>query len=331
MRQKKHKKTARAVAFYKVNYNLHEPFKVLLDGNFIHATVSSNLANLDKHLATLLGGRCKPFVTPCIMQELRSLGPEFKDTVKVAKNLQLHYCGHGKMGVPPMGMDSSTNLSRQDNASCEKEDGDHAHQSIQNAASTVHKPGCGTQLENTSEDKNKASSTLQSADYAHQGNTDVIVQRRLPVSDCIRGQVGKKNPQHWWVATQDKALREELEKVPGAPIIYATINGIHLDTPSEMTKRTAKDAEVANSSLPTHERESEVLKDLELIRPKLTTNVKYRRNRAKGPNPLASKKKVQKEAQVLSRKALDPGSLSQQSKVKRKRKRKASSEAPLAA
>jgi U3 small nucleolar RNA-associated protein 23 len=41
MRQKKHKKTARAVSFYRVNYGLHEPFKVLLDGNFIHAAMSA--------------------------------------------------------------------------------------------------------------------------------------------------------------------------------------------------------------------------------------------------------------------------------------------------
>jgi len=75
---------------------------MLLDGNFVHATVSSNLANLDKHLATLHGGRCKPFVTPCIMHELHSLGPEFRETVRVAKTLQLHYCGHGNQGVPPL-------------------------------------------------------------------------------------------------------------------------------------------------------------------------------------------------------------------------------------
>lgn len=28
--------------------------------------------------------------------------------------------------------------------------------------------------------------------------------------------------------------------MPGAPIIFATINGIHLETPSEMTRKTAK-------------------------------------------------------------------------------------------
>ena len=33
---------------------------------------------------------------------------------------------------------------------------------------------------------------------------------------------------------------------------------------------------------------------MEDIRPKLRTTVKFRRNKAKGPNPLASKKKVSK-------------------------------------
>ena len=32
-----------------------------------------------------------------------------------------------------------------------------------------------------------------------------------------------------------------LSQVPGAPIIFATINGIHLETPSEMTKKAAKE------------------------------------------------------------------------------------------
>ena len=40
MRRKKHKQTRRAVNFFKVNYGFHEPYKVLLDGNFIHATTA---------------------------------------------------------------------------------------------------------------------------------------------------------------------------------------------------------------------------------------------------------------------------------------------------
>ncbi len=38
MRRKKHKQTRRATNYYRINYGFHEPYKVLLDGNFIHAT-----------------------------------------------------------------------------------------------------------------------------------------------------------------------------------------------------------------------------------------------------------------------------------------------------
>jgi len=37
MRRKKHKSTKKAVRFYKINYGFRPPYKVLLDGNFVHA------------------------------------------------------------------------------------------------------------------------------------------------------------------------------------------------------------------------------------------------------------------------------------------------------
>jgi U3 small nucleolar RNA-associated protein 23 len=41
MRRKKHKHTRARVAFYKIHHGFREPYKVLLDGNFIHATLES--------------------------------------------------------------------------------------------------------------------------------------------------------------------------------------------------------------------------------------------------------------------------------------------------
>ena len=37
MRQKRNKRVRRAVQFYKVAHGFKEPYKVLLDGNFLHA------------------------------------------------------------------------------------------------------------------------------------------------------------------------------------------------------------------------------------------------------------------------------------------------------
>lgn len=40
MRRKKHKHTKRAVKFFKINFGFRAPYKVLVDGNFVHAVTS---------------------------------------------------------------------------------------------------------------------------------------------------------------------------------------------------------------------------------------------------------------------------------------------------
>ena len=37
MRRKKHKATRRALRFYRISHGFRQPYKVLLDGNFVHA------------------------------------------------------------------------------------------------------------------------------------------------------------------------------------------------------------------------------------------------------------------------------------------------------
>ncbi len=37
MRRKKHKHTRRALRFYRISFGFRPPYKVLLDGNFVHA------------------------------------------------------------------------------------------------------------------------------------------------------------------------------------------------------------------------------------------------------------------------------------------------------
>jgi len=223
MRRKKHKHTRRAVAFYKVHHGMREPFKVLLDGNFIHAARSCGLPEVDKHLENLLGGRAKTYVTPCVMAELRGLGTEFRDSAAAARQVQLHYCGHGDGGS--------------------------------GGATTV------------------------------------------AAAECLLQQVGDANTQRWWVGTQDRALRRALADVPGAPLLFVSINGMHLEQPSDAAKAAAAPAtDAGGSAVPVYERASAPLADLDAITPKLRTSAKFRRNKAKGPNPLAARKKVEKKA-----------------------------------
>lgn len=43
------------------------------------------------------------------------------------------------------------------------------------------------------------------------------------------------NEQHWWLATQDKEIQQLMRKGAklGVPLIYASLNGVHLLPPSE--------------------------------------------------------------------------------------------------
>ncbi|EIE18513.1 hypothetical protein COCSUDRAFT_9312, partial [Coccomyxa subellipsoidea C-169] len=47
MRRLKHKHTRRAVQFYEINYGFRKPFKVILDGNFVHALRESQCSLLE--------------------------------------------------------------------------------------------------------------------------------------------------------------------------------------------------------------------------------------------------------------------------------------------
>lgn len=215
MRRKKHKQTRRAVRYYKVHYGFREPFKILLDGNFIHATHEANLKSLQDHIPKLLGGPCKLFVTTCVVKELKSLGKEFQPTVAAAKQYQLHKCGH---------------------------------------------------------------------------------ETKMPAMECLQDALGSRNAEHWWVATQDKQLKQKLSQSPGMPLIFATVNGIHLSDPSETSKDSVHKTR-AVEAVPEHELRSEALRDL----PQLHAHkggAKFRRNKAKGPNPLAVKKRQKKGLQV---------------------------------
>lgn len=210
MGRKKHKHARRTVSFYKIHHDFREPHKVLLDGNFIHATLESNLPHLQELLARLLGGEVKLFTTPCISKELASLGAQFANATAAARAQQLHKCGHAPALTP---------------------------------------------------------------------------------CDCLLEAVGGGNKQHWWVATQDKSLQAALEQVQGVPVLFASVNGLHLSDPPEASKAAIAAGTAQAQALPAHERHTDALKDLDELRPKDESYKAFRRKHAKGPNPLAVKKK----------------------------------------
>jgi U3 small nucleolar RNA-associated protein 23 len=63
MRRRKHKNVRRAVRFFKVLHGFREPYKVLLDGNFVHVMREMAAGDPREKIPQLLGAKCRCFVT----------------------------------------------------------------------------------------------------------------------------------------------------------------------------------------------------------------------------------------------------------------------------
>ncbi len=133
-------------------------------------------------------------------------------------------------------------------------------------------------------------------------------------------QVGAGNATRWWVATQDKALQSTLGRIPGAPLIFASVNGLHLAEPLQRAKSGAASSAAAAQAVPAHELTSEALKELEELRPRDEGIKKFRRKGPKAPNPLAVKKKRTQAQQQRQQQQQQE----QQHEGQKKRKRKKS-------
>jgi len=122
-------------------------------------------------------------------------------------------------------------------------------------------------------------------------------------SECLMEQVGAANASHWVVATQDKALQAKLAKVPGAPVVFASVNGVHLSEPSDTAKALIASGTAAQQALPLHELNSVELHDLHLLRQRDEGWKKFRQRKARGPNPLAIKKKKKESSKGVGGKS----------------------------
>lgn len=119
------------------------------------------------------------------------------------------------------------------------------------------------------------------------------------------------------MATQDKSLQRRVMSHTGCAVIFASVNGIHLETPSEHQKRIALEAERAQRRA----RQGEVGADVEKKEGDKERMGVFRRKKAKGPNPLSMKKK-KKVAEIGGS---NMAGSEDTKKKKRRRKRKSDS------
>lgn len=129
---------------------------------------------------------------------------------------------------------------------------------------------------------------------------------------CLRSMIKKNNPSRYIIATQDRDLQDRLRKMAGVPLIYLHGKAPTLEAPSEASQKYAEKAK-KNLGMSTREKENiETLKKEAGLSNE--PEVKHKKRKKGGPNPLSCLKK-KKKPQVTT-------SASQEKKSGKIRKRK---------
>lgn len=173
--------------------------------------------------------------------------------------------------------------------------------------------------------KRLGNSYSQALDAAHQLFTASCDHEKSKTADaCIADIIGQKNPEHFFLATQDNDLRKKFQEIPGVPVIFGLRNALFLEPPSAFQRQFVKTSEedrlhmteldhktlqkrARNSSADDEANDSSgENKDfvdqnigIQTVRQPPTARkgldlkdkVQFKRKKAKAPNPLSCKKK----------------------------------------
>ncbi|KAL1228550.1 rRNA-processing protein [Trichinella spiralis] len=125
-----------------------------------------------------------------------------------------------------------------------------------------------------------------------------MVQKEKPcsASKCLQKLVGKENSKKYFIATQDKDLRADLnEKVAACPLLFLQQKVIHLDRLSQVCKEKA-DREIESKLNFESSKDTVAMLKSKLL-PKSYSEKKdenFIRRKPKAPNPLSCLKKKKK-------------------------------------
>ncbi|CAA7014265.1 unnamed protein product [Microthlaspi erraticum] len=133
---------------------------------------------------------------------------------------------------------------------------------------------------------------------------------------CLLDVLGSKNTEHFFLGTQDADFRKKLQQESIVPLLYGLRTGLLIDQPSDFQRETAKDSERKRLTMTDVEKRMLVTQTARILASKYEQGTvddneqweasrdvstrnglgvkdrpQFKRNRAKGPNPLSCKKK----------------------------------------
>ncbi|XP_050584713.1 rRNA-processing protein UTP23 homolog [Bombus affinis] len=109
---------------------------------------------------------------------------------------------------------------------------------------------------------------------------------------CLLSMVGKNNSFRYIIATQDRELQDYLRKIPGVPIMYLHGKAPTLETPSQASREYAENIRKELGMTEWEKENIKVLKEVAGVTDK--TEVRLKKKKKGGPNPLSCLKKKSK-------------------------------------
>ena len=193
-RQKQHRKT---LDFYRMQFHFQRPFKVLLDGNFLHHCIKNNINVRDRLATALSDNSVVPLVPDQVVEELTNIGLVCADALALASTFK-RAPSHGRSPKKRKSAGSTTTTPT--------------------LTPTNHNDPDEVKLKVEDEDEDEDEDDMTSA------------------ADGILHLIGQHNRHRYIVATQDVNLRKQINQVPGVPVLYLNIGVTVIEQPSRSSR-----------------------------------------------------------------------------------------------
>jgi len=93
MKIQRYKRVRRYLNFYKNQFSIEKPYKIIVDGTFCKAALDNKL-NLREQLSIYFEGEINFFTTSCVLNELKLLGADVYGALMIAKGYKKVPCKH---------------------------------------------------------------------------------------------------------------------------------------------------------------------------------------------------------------------------------------------
>ncbi|KAJ3609361.1 hypothetical protein NHX12_023884 [Muraenolepis orangiensis] len=145
----------------------------------------------------------------------------------------------------------------------------------------------------------------------------------VPASECLLSMLQETNPHHYFVATQDFAVTDEVKRLPGVPLLYIVVNTMVMEKPSAASLERVKAVQAGELVSPAQQLSISSLKEQQGIgQGGEEGRGRKRKRKRSNPNPLSCLKKKKRKAPPTGPAAANGGEGEAKTGRRRSKKRK---------